>query len=30
VWFEVDALPGEASPWLTLLGARVLAWWDEA
>jgi hypothetical protein len=30
VWFEVDVQPGEPSPWLTLHGARVLTWWDEA
>ncbi|WP_298457047.1 squalene cyclase [uncultured Cellulomonas sp.] len=29
-WFEVDAPPGEPSPWLTLYGTRVLAWWDDA
>lgn len=28
VWFDVDAPAGEPSRWLTLLGARVLAWWD--
>ncbi|MCC2334249.1 squalene cyclase [Cellulomonas wangsupingiae] len=28
VWFEVDAPAGEASRWLTLIGARVLRWWD--
>jgi hypothetical protein len=28
VWFEVDAPAGEPSKWLTLLGTRVLAWWD--
>jgi hypothetical protein len=28
VWFEVDAPAGEPSKWLTLFGARVLAWWD--
>jgi hypothetical protein len=30
VWFEVDVPVGEPSPWLTLYGARVLAWWDAA
>ncbi len=30
VWFEVDVPPGEPSPWLTLYGTRVLAWWDAA
>lgn len=29
VWFEVDAPRGEPSKWLTLLGTRVLDWWDE-
>lgn len=29
-WFEVDVPPGEASPWLTFYGTRVLAWWDAA
>jgi hypothetical protein len=28
VWIEVDAPAGEPSKWLTLLGTRVLAWWD--
>jgi len=28
VWFEVDVPAGEPSKWLTLFGARVLAWWD--
>lgn len=28
VWFEVDAPAGEPSKWLTLLGTRVLAWWN--
>jgi hypothetical protein len=30
VWFEVDVPAGERSKWLTLSGARVLRWWDEA
>ncbi len=30
VWFDVDVPPGEPSPWLTLHGTRVLAWWDGA
>ena len=30
VWFEVDAPVGEPSKWLTLLGTRVLGWWDSA
>ncbi|MFW6599766.1 squalene cyclase [Propionibacteriaceae bacterium Y2011] len=29
VWFETDAPHGEPSRWLTLQGARVLAWWDD-
>jgi hypothetical protein len=28
VWFEVDVPAGEPSKWLTLVGTRVLAWWD--
>jgi hypothetical protein len=28
VWFEVDVDTGEPSKWLTLIGTRVLAWWD--
>ncbi|CAN5389650.1 hypothetical protein BH09ACT7_BH09ACT7_34760 [soil metagenome] len=28
VWFEIDVPPGEPSKWLTLVGTRVLAWWD--
>ncbi len=27
-WFEVDVPPGEPSTWLTLIGTRVLHWWD--
>lgn len=27
-WFEEDVVPGEPSKWLTLVGTRVLAWWD--
>lgn len=27
-WFEVDVPPGEPSRWLTLVGTRVLRWWD--
>lgn len=27
-WFDQDVPEGEPSPWLTLLGTRVLAWWD--
>jgi hypothetical protein len=30
VWFETDAPAGEPSKWLTLIGTRVLAWWDAA
>lgn len=30
VWFDVDVPEGEPSKWLTLMGARVLAWWDAA
>jgi hypothetical protein len=30
VWFEVDAPPGEPSKWLTLIGWRVLDWWDSS
>lgn len=30
VWFEVDVAPGEPSKWLTLIGTRVLTWWDAA
>ncbi|HWM15710.1 MAG TPA: squalene cyclase, partial [Microbacterium sp.] len=29
-WFAVDAAEGEPSRWLTLLGTRVLDWWDAA
>lgn len=28
-WFDVDAQEGEPSRWLTLIGSRVLDWWDE-
>ncbi|MDV6304982.1 MULTISPECIES: squalene cyclase [Rhodococcus] len=28
VWFETDAPEGERSKWLTLIGTRVLTWWD--
>jgi len=28
VWFEVDVPEGEPSKWLTLIGTRVLEWWD--
>jgi hypothetical protein len=30
VWFEVDAPEGQPSKWLTLIGTRVLDWWDGA
>lgn len=30
VWFEVDVPAGEPSKWLTLLGKRVLDWWEGA
>ncbi len=29
-WVDVDAPAGERSKWLTLIGARVLDWWDSA
>jgi hypothetical protein len=29
-WFEVDAPEGEPSRWLTLIGTRVLDWWENA
>lgn len=29
-WFPVDAEEGQPSRWLTLMGARVLEWWDAA
>ena len=29
-WFDIDASEGEPSRWLTLIGTRVLAWWDGA
>ncbi len=29
-WFDVDVAEGEPSRWLTLIGTRVLAWWDAA
>jgi hypothetical protein len=28
VWFDVDVPEGAPSKWLTLIGTRVLAWWD--
>ena len=30
VWFDVDVPEGEPSKWLTLIGARVLDWWDSS
>lgn len=30
VWVEIDAAEGEPSKWLTLIGTRVLDWWDAA
>lgn len=29
-WFDVDVAEGEPSRWLTLIGTRVLEWWDAA
>ncbi|SFS17632.1 hypothetical protein SAMN04487846_3615 [Microbacterium sp. cf046] len=29
-WFDVDVPAGEPSRWLTLIGTRVLDWWDGA
>jgi hypothetical protein len=29
-WFEVDVAADEPSRWLTLIGTRVLDWWDAA
>ena len=29
-WFDVDVAEGEPSRWLTLIGTRVLDWWDGA
>ncbi|MEY2849174.1 MAG: hypothetical protein RI885_1841 [Actinomycetota bacterium] len=29
-WFAVDAPEGEPSRWLTMIGSRVLDWWDAA
>jgi hypothetical protein len=28
IWVDVDAPEGEPSKWLTLIGTRVLDWWD--
>lgn len=30
VWFDVDVPAGQPSKWLTLIGTRVLTWWDSA
>jgi hypothetical protein len=27
-WFDLDVPEGEPSKWLTLIGTRVLDWWD--
>ncbi len=29
-WFDMDVPAGEPSKWLTLIGTRVLEWWDAA
>ncbi|GLI27285.1 hypothetical protein ARHIZOSPH14_15270 [Agromyces rhizosphaerae] len=29
-WFDIDVPEGEPSKWLTLIGTRVLDWWDAA
>ncbi|WP_353808090.1 squalene cyclase [Agromyces sp. SYSU T00194] len=29
-WFDMDVPEGHPSKWLTLIGTRVLAWWDTA
>jgi hypothetical protein len=29
-WFDVDVPEGQPSKWLTLMGTRVLQWWDAA
>ena len=29
VWFEVDVVVGESSPWVTAQALRVLRWWQE-
>jgi len=29
-WFDVDVPEGQPSKWLTLMGTRVLEWWDAA
>ncbi|WP_166996592.1 squalene cyclase [Paramicrobacterium fandaimingii] len=29
-WFDIDVPVGEPSPWLTMMGIRVLDWWDRA
>ncbi len=30
VWVQIDELRGQPSKWLTLIGTRVLDWWDAA
>jgi hypothetical protein len=30
VWVDIDVPEGEPSKWLTLIGTRVLDWWDES
>jgi hypothetical protein len=30
VWFDIDVPEGEPSKWLTLIGTRVLDWWESA
>ncbi|GAS93938.1 squalene cyclase [Mycolicibacterium canariasense] len=30
VWFDIDVPAGEPSKWLTLIGTRVLSWWDDS
>ncbi|MFC4140415.1 MULTISPECIES: squalene cyclase [unclassified Microbacterium] len=30
IWVDVDVPQGEPSKWLTLIGSRVLDWWDES
>lgn len=28
VWFEIDSKVGTSSKWLTLIGLRILKWWN--
>nr|WP_329608158.1 squalene cyclase [Microbacterium sp. KUDC0406] len=30
IWVDIDVPQGERSKWLTLIGSRVLDWWDES